>query len=369
MRQGVQKEYKRMAADLKGRIRSGEFPAGGRLPTERELSGAMGVSRVTTRSALQELEKEGLVVRRQGAGTFVSELGAMERALEDNSICLAFTDHLKVGIAEEPYVAMLLDGLRRATAKLGFRISLLPVPEDLSLLELMREKPDMAPSSKGVILSLRKDFDASLAWLKGRGHAVVSMGFGDLNSAEHSCVDIDNRAGGLMAARRLLSLGRRSLAFIDGASGDAALERRLEGIRTAHEEAGLAFDETKFFEATPWSEADGHSAVRRLLDSGAAFDSLIVHGDLATLGALKALAGAGRRVPEDVSLVMYDDFPWLQRVSPVKLSAVRQPFDEMAESAAEMLLEAMGKLNPPVKIKILQPSLIIRDSCGRQLSN
>ncbi|HCE45764.1 MAG TPA: hypothetical protein DET40_19650 [Lentisphaeria bacterium] len=364
-----QKEYKKIAGELKRRIVVGEFRPDEKLPTERGLAGLLDVSRVTIRSALQELEKDNLIRRRQGAGTFVSNSSDAGTGLDRNSICLIFRNVRQISISEDPYVSMLLDGLNRASGRLGFRLSIMPVDSKDSFLDCIRRHPGMAPSSKGIILGSDNNFPESFEWLTDRGYSVVAIGPPPAaGSASHSYVDIDNKAGGRMAAEHLLSLGRKKIMFFSGAGNESSGRDRLNGISTAFSDRGLRFDESYVKFLVPWSEDDGYRTTLEALKSKPDLDAIIIHGDVATLGVLRALREKGRRIPEDVSVVIYDDFPWMRKISSPALTMVHQPFDEMSESAAEMLMEGINSLNPAVRIKILQSSLIIRESCGARLS-
>ncbi len=370
MPRGKLQEYKRVAGEIRDRIAVGDFRPEGKLPTERAFCELLQVSRVTVRSALQELEKEGLISRVQGAGTFVAQDADKGSLLDRHSICLVFNDYRGgVGLFVNPYAAMLLEGLKKAASRLSFKISILPIPPDISFVEYIKSKPALVPESKGVILGTRINFAESYEWLRNRGHSVVALGPPPASApclAEHSYVDIDNKAGGAMAARHLLALGRRDIFFLGGPGGveQTVATERIKGIQAAFGEQGLAFEKSHIRVITPWSEEEGRGAVAALLKSGVACDALIVHGDMATLGAMWALGEAGMRIPDDVAVVTYDDFPWMMGLYSPQPTAVRQPFDEMAESAAEMVVESMNAFDFIVKIKILQPSLIIRESCG-----
>ncbi len=359
-----QKGYERVAEELRRRITLGEFASDGKLPTERELSEIMDVSRVTVRTALQRLEDEKLVSRIQGSGTFVSRGVVQGASLAKDSICLVFKEN-HAAMLEDPFASMLLDGLKRASSRLGFRIGVMPLPPSRSFMDCLRANPKLAPDAKGVILATREDFEEVYEWLTERGHAVVSLGPPPKGFLKpHSYVDMDNKAGGLAAARRLLSLGRRELAFIGGRGGASESDLdRIEGIKAAFSELGLSFDASRLRFTTPWSESEGRAAVLDLLKSFPSLDGLIVYGDMATFGALDALAKAGRKVPEDVSVISYADYPWMRKFCRPLVTSVSQPFDAMAEAAAKILMEAMGSFRVGVKVKIIQPTLAVRDSC------
>ena len=109
----------------------------------------------------------------------------------------------------------------------------------------------------------------------------------------------------------------------------------------------------------------GAAAVRRWHASGTPFDALFAANDQSALGALEALAALGRRVPEDVAVVGFDDMPEAASARP-PLTTVRQPFREMSRRGAVLLGEWLSTGRAPASdTRILLPaSLIIRSSCG-----
>ena len=116
-------------------------------------------------------------------------------------------------------------------------------------------------------------------------------------------------------------------------------------------------------EVQPWSRESGADAATRLLPRVGEFDSLIVHGDWATLGVMETLQAAGARIPKDIAIVMYDNFRWVEMIKP-QPTAVGQPFQEQAYEAFKMLMELADGPANSVRMKVLQPALIIRESCG-----
>lgn len=363
-----QQEYKRIAGELKRKIVVGEFKADEKLITERKLAEMLEVSRVTIRSALQELERENLIYRRQGAGTFISKISDQGNSLDNNSICLVYKNYRQTSIADDPYGAMLFDGLNKASAKLGFRISIMPIDSEDTFLNCIKNRPEFIPKSKGIIIGNGEWFAETYEWLAERGYSVMALGGGEkLDQEEYSYVDIENKAGGKMAAEHLLQQGRKSMVFFSGAN-NSACDDRVKGIAAAFAEQQMSFEENRVKYLKPWSKEDGHKVMMEVIKEFPDLDSVIIHGDLATLGALNALQENGIKVPDDVALISYDDFPWMEKINSPAVTAIRQPFDDMAESAAEMLMENMNSLNPAIRIKIIQPVLKIRESCGARIA-
>ncbi len=355
-----EKNYKRVAADIAHAIAMGDFGDGGKLPSERRLSEIFGVSRVTIRTALGVQELRRLISRRHGSGTFVKAKKSID--LDSDAACFAF-ELVGKPLMENPYVLMCIEGMGKASMRHGLRFDLLPIPQGKTFLEHLKRKPGLIPKSKIILLGWNECQKESAEWLMGRGHFVVAIGpAGSVPGLSY--VDMDNRLGGRLAARHLISLGRKKLAHINSSPDEVSVKNTLDGILEACSDAELAFSSALFRESLPWSEEGGFKAMESLLSEKVEMDSVIVRGDMASLGALKALKKAGLKAPEDISFVMYDDFPWMEKFCTPALTAIRQPFDDAAESALDIAVRSVRQGLCRHMTRILKPRLIVRESCG-----
>jgi LacI family transcriptional regulator len=179
-------------------------------------------------------------------------------------------------------------------------------------------------------------------------------------------VGADNYTGGLLATRHLLGLGHRRIASVLGPLVHPYVQERLRGVRDALREAGLESDAGLEVE-TGFEEALVRSRTRELLGlpPGRRPTALFAYHDSAAFTVLDELAQAGARVPEDVSVVGFNDIDAAAHVRPA-LTTVRQPFAEMGERAADMLLTALdGTESDGTSQRIVLPTeLIVRDSTG-----
>jgi LacI family transcriptional regulator len=182
-----------------------------------------------------------------------------------------------------------------------------------------------------------------------------------------SVVNMDNRSGGAIATRHLLDQGYRRIGLITGPLDWWAARQRRSGWQDALEEAGLLVEEDLVVEGT-WSAASGERGLRRLLEQRPDVDAVFACNDQMALGALKAARETGRRVPEDMAVVGYDDVPEAAFFSP-PLSTVRQDLNELGRIAVQelgCLIEAKQQEPQDVEPRpiVLQPQLIVRESSG-----
>jgi DNA-binding LacI/PurR family transcriptional regulator len=172
-------------------------------------------------------------------------------------------------------------------------------------------------------------------------------------------VDVDNTAGEREATEVLIGRGCTRIGTIAGPSDMTAAADRLAGWRQAMTAAGLPVDAVAHGDFT---EESGVFAARELMERFPDLDGLVVASDLMAAGALRVLAELGRRVPDDIAVVGYDDLGVAERTSP-SLTTVRQPVVEMAERATRLLLERVDNIGTshPMRL-IIPPTLVRRDS-------
>jgi LacI family transcriptional regulator len=171
-------------------------------------------------------------------------------------------------------------------------------------------------------------------------------------------VDVDNVAGAKGMAGYLIGLGHRRIGAITGPLGAIAAQDRLAGYRQALEQAGIPYDSALVAEGD-FTEASGYGAMERLLRAEPT--AVFAASDMMAVGAMKALAQAGRRVPEDVSVAGYDDAPIAELVDP-PLTTVQQLVVELGKVATEKLIGLLEAPDSPVQPHLLSTRLVIRRS-------
>ncbi len=175
--------------------------------------------------------------------------------------------------------------------------------------------------------------------------------------------DIDQREGGRLAAEHLIALGHRQIAQITGLAQQRDARERAEGFMLAHAQAGLPVDPRLIVQGN-FEEQGGEDAMNRLLDGGVPFTAVVCANDQTLFGARLALMRRGLRVPEDVSLVGFDDLPPARYMTP-PVTTVRQPMFDMGLAVAAALLRALGAV-PGRPVTVPPATLIVRESTCRR---
>jgi alanine racemase len=155
----------------------------------------------------------------------------------------------------------------------------------------------------------------------------------------------------------LVSLGHQRIGLISGPERYLPVQRTVQGYRTALAEHGLKPD----VELTLFGVEGGHAAATRLLDRG--ITGIVCGSDLMALGAIRAIRARGLSIPDDVSVLGYDDSPLLPFTDP-PLSTLRQPVLAMSTAAVRALTDEIGGQPAPHSEYVFQPELVIRGSTG-----
>lgn len=225
------------------------------------------------------------------------------------------------------------------------------VEEEQRLMSLMGRRVD------GVIL-LVGDLDDELLDHHARGVPTVLLGRLSASMRVHSLC-FDHHAGASEAVRHLLELGHRRIAFIAGPPGRQDAEERLRGYHDTLVAAGLPFDE-RLVAPGGYVETGGVTAMNMLLDRGLPFSAVFAANDDSAYGAMLALYRRGVRVPDDMSIVGYDDLSHSSFSLP-PLTSVRQPLRDLGREAAGAVVALIEGRKPP-RATMAKLELIVRES-------
>ncbi len=212
----------------------------------------------------------------------------------------------------------------------------------------------------GVILVLSGLDVSQRRQLAARSIPVVVVDTAGEPPTDVPVVGSGNWNGGLVATRHLIGLGHRRIAVIAGPADVMCSRARIDGYRTALEEAGLAVDPA-LVRHGDFFVGGGYTHGAALLDLPEPPTAIFAGSDLQAVGVMRAARERGLRVPEDLSLVGYDDLPVAAWLGP-PLTTVRQPLQEMAATAARMVLD-LARGEAPSNLRIdLATELVVRES-------
>jgi DNA-binding LacI/PurR family transcriptional regulator len=347
---------------LLARIGSDAWPVGAKIPSERELAVELDVSRTTVRNAVLALTARGLFERSVGQGTFVKRKQGPKAGPRTTTGTLGYVvckeKSERKPIASEAFYFDVFLGIEEETARSG-RHTLFSYlddydPEEREAFRAFLEKVD------GVIVEEARNRDL-LELLKTSGVPTVLLA--PTASIEGpDLVTMDLAAGARAAVRHLQALGHTRIAVVNGPLRLESARVRFLAWKEAIAEAGGVPDERLVDGDEGWSAEAGYAAMNRLIARCPDLTAVFCANDLLAIGALSALSEQSRRVPDDVSVIGFDDSELARHASP-PLTTMRIHSRDMARTAGRRLLERVENGNlPSVRIE-LPIDLVIRKSC------
>jgi LacI family transcriptional regulator len=364
-------KHGRISRQLEMEINAGKYGPGSRLPSEIQLVKQFGVSRPTVARALRDLEAKGLIDRRAGSGTYVRAnsqqritasriLGLLVPGLSSTEIFQVICGEI-ASLARVNEYGLLWGGSSNprqdtdASFKHAEEICKQFIERKISgvFFAPAELQPEQQTANMRLAVSLRE-----------AGIPVVLLDRDLLNFPQRSDFDlvgIDNMAGGCLLAEHLIKLGCKKIIFVARPLSAATVDARIAGVREAFVRHGI--------EPEPdWVRTGDPTDLkfqRRLL-AGKQADAFICANDNTAAVLMRAIEANGFRVPKDFRVVGFDDVKYATLVSP-PLTTIHQPCRDLATIVFRTLLERLAEPALPPRSICLQPSLVVRESCGAYL--
>ena len=353
-------KYMQLKQEMMNWLHSGQINYNDQMPSEHEIATRFQMSRQTVRQALGELEKEGWLYRVQGKGTFVSQPRTKGTVITEVQTIGMVTTHISDYIF--PHIVR---GAEAALRSRGYSLLLSSTDSDKAKerenLELMAGQP-----ISGLIIEPTKSAQGNpnLNWY-------LSLQVGDIPfiminerypELDCPCLRMDDEAGGYAAAEHLIKLGHTSIAGFFK-TDDLQGVNRMKGFIRAHREHHLPLGlDTVTHYTTEEKSTKPFEKAMELLQSDKRPSAFVCYNDELAVRLLEAARLNGLSVPEDLSLVGFDDSS-LATATEVKLTTLSHPKMELGVKAAEMLLDMIQtkSLQGPGDL-VFTPQLIVRDS-------
>ncbi len=333
--------------------------------TSKDVAQLAGVSRTTVSLVLNNVP--GVNIRPEtrqrvldAARALGYEPNAVAQALvsrRTRAIGLMLTRHPDQ-IAADAFLPQVVAGMLEVAHFHRLRVLIeivSPEHQEQEYLRLARAK-----RIDGIVFSGPQVHDTALKRLEQEGFPTVLMG--RLPGSRFCSVDVDNQRAACEAVSYLISLGHRRIACITNAplSYSAAVDR-LAGYRQALEQANIPWDPALVRQGN-FDPASGYDQVNDLLESRVSFSAVFVASDTVAMGAKSALRQRGFRIPEDISIVGFDDIIWSRYADP-PLTTIHVPAYELGRQASLMLLDILSGRVPQSPTVLLPAHLIERSSC------
>jgi LacI family transcriptional regulator len=261
-------------------------------------------------------------------------------------------------LSSDAYVLRVIEGMIPVLNKNRFKLVLQPLKlEQQNYLQLARKD-----NIDGIILMNTHDDDAGLAEIIEARFPLVVIG--TLTNQDVCQIDINNRSAASTAVDYLIGLGHQDIGMIvQGPMSYFAARDRFEGFRDAMEASHLTVKK-KWVREANLSEESGHQAMSEILSAKQRPTAVFCGNDVVAYGAMQAIADAGLSIPDDISLVGFDDDRLSRHVNP-PLTTMATPATGLGAEAVRTLISILNGLEMPNSLALLRTSLSVRNSCRR----
>jgi LacI family transcriptional regulator len=310
----------------------------------RVLNDRPDVARETRESVLQVVRAHGFSTNRGARGLSSGRTGMIG---------------LTLPLVADAYFGPILSGAAEALHERDMRIVLAPTlhehDREVSLLErLMRGTTD------GAILMLPEESADELLMLQRQGFPFVVVDPREAPPEGIACVSAMHASGATQATHHLLELGHRRIGAIAGSPGWYATEERLIGFRAALAGAGMLLD-PDLVAYSDWRMPSGMEAAEKLLSLPNPPTAIFGFNDNVAIGVLHVARRLGLTVPDDLSVVGFDDTELATTVTP-QLTSVRQPLAELGRTGVSLLLRVLERQRVDALRMELSTTLVIRET-------
>lgn len=327
-------------------------------PTIYDVAKVAGVSTATVSRALNGTGQIAPATQ-TAIEQAVAELGYRPNAIA-RSLVTKSTQTIAFMLPDitNPFYASLVSGIQQLALKRGYTMLLCTTEGDPQreeqYLNLLRGSQVAGALVDGLVLPPEQ-----IARIVEEGFPIVCLDR-DINSPLVPLVQVDNRLGAQLATEYLLSLGHRVIAHVAGAPELRISEERATGYTKAIAAAGVDPDEG-LIAVGGFTVEGGYEATQALLAARPQVSAIFAANDLSALGAINAIAATGRRVPDDVSVVGFDDLRLSAFMSP-PLTTIHQPAHEIASCATQILIDLTHGREVRKLHYLFEPKLVVRAS-------
>jgi len=263
-----------------------------------------------------------------------------------------------------PFFAEIARGVEDAANKNNFNVILCNTDDkpkkERTYLEILMEK-----RIDGLILGTAHIQDKSILELEKKKFPYILISR-NIERLDKNCIIIDDVAGGIMATEYLINLGHQRIAHITGPLQTRSALNRLKGYKLALEKYGIEYSDELVGEGD-FRIKGGYQVMKKFLKLTEPPTAIFAANDLLALGAMQAIQKKNFRIPDDFSVIGFNDIELASFVYP-PLTTIRQPMMEMGALAVKMLIKIIEEGEFNQRKEVLEPKLIIRESCKKLIS-
>lgn len=352
--------FQQMKEQIFDIIKKSGLRPGDKIPSENQFCLTSDVSIRTVRRALAELEKEGVIVRRQGKGSFLRDLNAASKPFSAGVIGVLFSD---MQYLSNSIFSRLLQSVEAHVIEHSYSFHLYSMGNRLS--EQCQPLEQIVPlhEVKGLLATSALNRD-DITTLRRNKTALVT--FNEYRDMQLNSVVFDFYSAARLGIEYLWSCGYEEIAFICrrfSASNSFVIlnnDNFLRGIRDTYSSSGKKLDETMIFQSDAQRE-DGRRIADALLKSTKRPDAIFTTGELLAQGVMASVAENNLRIPENIGLLACAGTAELRGIPSIEI-----PVADWSNAAVNLLMKAINGDTAIRKSKVLTPRLSVINGCGKE---
>lgn len=372
-------KYKQIYDDLSAKILDGSYQPGQKLPTENELAGHFNTSRFTVVRAMQDLQQDGFIFRRQGQGTFVHQ----PHQTENKTFGIMIHEQNPAGPVQmmNSIFSLMVPEISRCAAMFGYSLLLNDVPPEPEadpvkrLQVISQQLADVQVA--GVFFTplelpdeLSHVNEAIAETLKKAGVSVVLLDrdiYNTYRRSRYDLVGIHNRHAAVAITEHLIEQGCRKIDFLAESPNCTSAVERIKGYQTALSRADLdrVGSEVHYiaskclFREGKQDRASAEKILKRVREDGV--EAFVCVNDATAADLLNFFLRSGIQIPEEVKITGFDDLP-LNDYLAVPLTTIRQPVEALAYEAVRTMIDRIEYPDLPPRDIRVHTDLIARRS-------
>jgi DNA-binding LacI/PurR family transcriptional regulator len=339
-------------------LKQHKFAPGDKIPSENDFCRESQVSIRTIRRALLELEKDGIIVRRQGRGSFLKELKEATPKKSTGTIGILFSDMIFV---TRPTFSGILQAIEARVHELGYSFHLYSTGDRIGRKSDLRPLGSIVPKDNVAGLIATSAINGEdINWI--RRHKIPLVTFNNYRKIQTNTIRCDYYAAARHGIKHLVNQGSRNIAFLCGHfSHDSSAvifnnDYFLQGIKDELKACGIKFEPEMVF-TTNFSRAEGANHAGKLFARQNSPDAFFTFDDVLAAGVLDAAEKAGKSMDRDFSLLTCGGASVLRNISTLHI-----PMPEMGRAAVDLLVKAIEGDSSVKKNKVFETTLEVCDS-------
>lgn len=360
-----QYSYQEIKNELMNKINNKEYKENSKIPSERELSDSFEVSRTTVRKAINELVNENYLTKQPGRGTFVNNINNIKQFKKTGNIFFLRCCHNRKEnepgyynskVCDDIFYPQVIAGIDMVAAEKNYHCIFKYIYEediDKKLVEEIQKKAD------GIICG-ELHSNKMLDTITKINIPVVLVSPSVVNN-KVDIIDIDNFTGAYNLIDHLIKMGHRDIALIGASDSNRPAIQRKNGFLEALSNKNIDFD-NRFHFSNGWKFEDGYQAAEEILKLNNKPTAVFAVSDLLAIGAINCFKDNGLKVPEDISVVGFDDIDMAEQIKPA-LTTMKVRKVEMGKEAAELIFDKIEGKKRNYSIRITVPTeFMLRNS-------